>query len=715
MTQKHRMIMTGHARKSAAWCVALALAGSIATLSCTEDIDDSDMYTFTGETIEDFLVNNDSAFSSFNYILTRCGYDRILSSYGSGGGNYYTCFAPVNDAVTAYLDSLWNDTECKIEHNGMTENSLEGMSDSLCEDIALFHILGTEELTTSMEEGTSLRTLLGRSITVTTRLSDGATMLNSVAAITMRDYEVSNGVVHVIDNVIPRSNMTILRELQLDSARFSIFTEALDRTGLAELLEKDEDKELTADAPTTTEKNVYYIPTECSLGYTVFAETDEVFASYGITSFDELAAACAEWYATAATGPESKTQGWYDYYRNNNVEISTGTDYTSDYNVVNMFMRYHILEYSVNAEALVLDHNILTGYGWEGDTYDYYETMLDKTLVKTWLRKNDDIVYLNRYVENNTLTDEVEGLGSDEMHEVIYEGCEVNMDSVIAPINGYIYPIKDVLVYDWQVPNGVLNERIRVDALTMLPEMMSNDFRGMDADDITVLNGGTSCYRVLFYNDYFDNLVVYNGDNTAIHINVIAGGDDPNDYLCYRGDCLGCYGIYDFAVKLPPVPDGQYEFRVGFTCASHGSMLQYYIGESSDVEDMEAVDIPLDCRISTDFSDERLVQIGCVDIQDYETNPDDYEDRGLESDRTMRTHGYMRAPLNTCKSSNEDMIDRFECYQLRRILTTRKFEQKDYWLRLKTVLDDGNGTSIDFLEFCPVNVASNDEYLEDMY
>ena len=680
------------------------------TPSCTEDIDESDLYTFNGETIEDFLVNNDSAFSSFNYILERCGYDRILSSYGSGGGNYYTCFAPVNDAVAEYIDSLWNDTESKIAHNGMSENSLEGMSDSLCEDIAMFHILGTKCLTTDMSEGDNMRTLLGRLITVSTRLTDGATVLNSSAAITMKDYEVTNGVVHVIDHVIPRSNKTILREMQLDSARFAIFCEALERTDLSTILDKDEEKDLTADAPTPVSD--YYIPTECAIGYTLFAETDDVFARYGITSFDELAVACAEWYGAAATSPESKTQGWYDYYRNNNIEISTDTDYTSEHNVVNMFVRYHILPGAVNTTALVLDHSTLTGYGWEGDTYDYWETMLDKTLIKTWLRKNDDIVYINRYVENNTLTDEVEGLGSDAMHEVIYEGCEVYVDSVIAPINGYIYPINDILVYDWQVPNGTLNERMRVDAVTMLPEIWSNEFRGMTESELVVLNGGTDASRIRFPIDYFDNIVVYNGNNTTIDVDV------PNNYMNYRGDAFQGMGIFDFAIKLPPVPDGQYEIRINLNCMEHGTMLQYYLGETSDVNDMEAVDVPLDMRITSDFSDEHFIAIGCVDIQDYENNPDDYEDRGLESDRTMRSHGYMRGPLCTCRESDNTQISRFKPYQLRRILDTRKLEQKDYWMRLKTVLDDGNLERkfvIDYVEFCPVNIASNDQYLEDMY
>ena len=59
--------------------------------SCSEKIDESNLYTFTGETIEDFLLNRNDEFSDFNYVLKRTGYDKILSAYGT-----YTCFAPTN-------------------------------------------------------------------------------------------------------------------------------------------------------------------------------------------------------------------------------------------------------------------------------------------------------------------------------------------------------------------------------------------------------------------------------------------------------------------------------------------------------------------------------------------------------------------------------------------------------------------------------------------
>ena len=84
--------------------------------SCKEDIDESNLYTFTGETIEDYLENRSEQYSNFNYILKRIGYDKILAAYGT-----YTCFAPSNEAVQTYVDSLYADMSNKeLPHNGMT-------------------------------------------------------------------------------------------------------------------------------------------------------------------------------------------------------------------------------------------------------------------------------------------------------------------------------------------------------------------------------------------------------------------------------------------------------------------------------------------------------------------------------------------------------------------------------------------------------------------
>ena len=44
-------------------------------------------------------------------------------------------------------------------------------------------------------------------------------------------------------------------------------------------------------------------------------------------------------------------------------------------------------------------------------------------------------------------------------------------------LNGYYYVIDDILYYDEDVPNKVLNERLRFDVCALLPEQVTNGFR----------------------------------------------------------------------------------------------------------------------------------------------------------------------------------------------------------------------------------------------
>ncbi len=130
----------------------------ITIAGCTENIDNANLYTFTGETIEDYLINRSETFSDFNYILKRAGLDQLLSAYG-----VYTCFAPTNEAVEEYVDSLYDDmSNNNLPHNGMTKKGIEGLTDSLCIDIAKYHLSNTKVLTTDMNSGTTISTMLGR-------------------------------------------------------------------------------------------------------------------------------------------------------------------------------------------------------------------------------------------------------------------------------------------------------------------------------------------------------------------------------------------------------------------------------------------------------------------------------------------------------------------------------------------------------------------------
>ena len=88
--------------------VLLASCAALTLNSCKENIDDSNLYTFTGEMMIDHLRDNPD-FSSYYEILGRVHPSKRSSSTMhellAARGNY-TCFAPTNEAIDLYIDSL---------------------------------------------------------------------------------------------------------------------------------------------------------------------------------------------------------------------------------------------------------------------------------------------------------------------------------------------------------------------------------------------------------------------------------------------------------------------------------------------------------------------------------------------------------------------------------------------------------------------------------
>lgn len=96
------------------WGAALTLSAAIwgGVCSCSDNVDESNMYSFTGNTVTSFLEKTPE-FSSFSYILQKVKLsdksESTLSAMLSARGNY-TCFAPTNEAIQIYLDSIYNTT-----------------------------------------------------------------------------------------------------------------------------------------------------------------------------------------------------------------------------------------------------------------------------------------------------------------------------------------------------------------------------------------------------------------------------------------------------------------------------------------------------------------------------------------------------------------------------------------------------------------------------
>ena len=705
-------------------------AAALLLASCKAEPDDSTLYTFTGFTVEQYLAQHEDL-SNFNYIVKQARYDRILDSYGG-----YTVFAPNNAAVQNYIDSLYRDPEKAEEnpHNGMAEHGtlaegqhaqLEWLTDSLCKDITLYHIAGSSQTgatpitimdMSSDDNNKNVTTLLGRAITIAIDPAKGP-LLNEQVTITnidedSEDKTAVNGIVHTISDVLPRSNRLVGTQMaKMDG--YALFSEALEKTGLADsLLKTKKDKAVYEKADEDAGHLMIDEEYESLVKYTVFAESDDVFRAAGINTFADLVTYANKVYADA--------DQWYDYLRQYGLwsetahdyvkTVSTGNDYTSRNNALNMFVAYHLLGYGLRGDVVTTYFNVVPSgrHGWSGDSYDYYCTMLPNTLVKAWTVRKLSKTFLNRCVANNTMTDDFESLGKNQeaLHPVLIDGVELNR-AFTETLNGYIYNIGSPLVYNADVKNKVLNERLRIDWLSQLPEIMSNGWRYMYTNDV-----GKA--RIRFANDFFDGIRVYNGNNTHLGMNVRASLNTSSDksYSLYQGDSFRGTGRADFAIKLPPVPEGDYELRLDFTFAGHFGIVQYYLGRTNDPTDMQTLDIPMDCRMSADDP-----RVGWTDPRNDET----YEiDKGYTADKDLRNRKWMRGLLSLVRENqktSDDWIVRYRTDQIRRIVYTGHFDQGDYWLRVKSVLTDNPIAvfQLDYVEFMPLDLVTHPTLMEDMY
>ena len=699
-------------------------AAAMMVVGCNPEPDESSRFVETQETIGT-MIDQDASLSSFNYILQRSGMDRMMKSYGQ-----YTCFAPSNEAVAAYIDSLYNVDET---HSSMTANSLEGLSDSLCNDIALYHIVSTLQTLGNLGgNGKTITTMLRR--TMNSSVDDeGQIVLNSRARIigsndVTGEVEASNGILYRLDQVVPRNNSK-MNDVFAELEGYSIFAEALKRTGLADSISVTQKTDPETGAPRTytltdcldnmANNAECYWPKTCDVKFTIFAESDEVInsslRSAGISAegFDGLVEYCKQVYAGAA--------GWYNYVSEKGIQISTGTDYENRFNVLNMFVAYHILYCGMPYNQLVFMrpstvNNPPAGLLWNycngGEPYDYYETMLPNTLMKIWNPRNTagSRIYINRWVQNNTLTDTPNSQGTTAMHPLMQAGVEVEDPNLTikdkgTTLNGYIIPIKSMLVYDTNVPNGVLNERLRFDSSTFLPELVNNGFRYLSVDEASGLNSGGHGTRLAFPLDFFDNVVCYSAE-TVLRYNV------KGWYRAYQADAFQGWGNYDLAVRIPPVPTGTYELRLFYSPMEHAGMMQFYMGKSSAKNTMNALGIPLDARI-----DETDPLIGWTPFYDE-------DDQGVATDQAMRNRGYMRGPYSffggtNVTSGNETSAN---CRgdgvaTLRLILGTAQYLQsEDHWFRIKSVIDDKDlKWQLDFIELVPTGIINNNQYAEDWY
>ena len=208
------MKMMNYIKKCCGAALLIAAISAVTLNSCSEKIDESSLYTFTGEMMTDHFENNPETFSSYLTILSRVHLSKRSSStlkeLLDARGNY-TCFAPTNEAITLYIDSL-------LKIGQVSSTDINELPDSVAEDIVFNSIIenGNDEAfqTTSFSnnEPLSLTNMNGRYITPSYGNDDANNTIiyiNINSKIIDGDIEVENGYIHTVDHVLSPSKASI--------------------------------------------------------------------------------------------------------------------------------------------------------------------------------------------------------------------------------------------------------------------------------------------------------------------------------------------------------------------------------------------------------------------------------------------------------------------------------------------------------------------------
>ncbi|MBQ2970560.1 MAG: fasciclin domain-containing protein [Bacteroidaceae bacterium] len=659
------------------WKAKIGAATMIATMafsSCQEHIDAGARYTFTGHTVASFLESHKDVYSSFIEILTRGECFSLMKAYGE-----YTCFAPTNDAIARYLveqDSIYWASYAAGDPiwTGITSPELSELSDSMCKVISQTHILSDPYLTTDME-GDIIPTMNmnDRYLSLGYAVDENnlnVLLINGTAKIIAKDEEVENGVVHTLAGVLnPSTNMTPTQIKEHEY--FRIFSEALELTGYDDMMQLYKDETYTdGDKQHLDIKLEGYCPypSDRYYGFTAFVESDQVFAKYGVFTLEDLIAKSAEWYPNA----------------------DANAPYTSKENPLNQFVGYHLINKKIPYSRLVCYNISLNNFDSEknlvnySDRNEFYETMNNRLMKVSVPRSN------SKFQSTRLINYSREGANQPEMEEHInikvYDPNDFRSldtlyaDFVSEALNGSINVIDKVLIYNEdEMAGNVLNCIIRFDASTLCPELTNNDIRWRSRD-----KAGSNAGEIYIPNGYCSNMKVYSDE--TMHF-----------YLCpytnwhnYQGDEMMTLGALDFAYKLPPVPAGTYEIRMGYQSETVRHIIQFYV-------DGEVAGIPVDLRIPANNP-----SIGWV--KDSET-----DDNGVANDKEMKNRGYLKAP--TTYKYNGSIIVRDEASTIRKVIATKYLSEGEHWIRFKSVFegDDGKAQFMhDYFEIVPMTFLRNE-------
>ncbi len=693
---------------------------------CKEDVDTSSRYVFREETISSYLAKHEQYSEYYRLIgevsvskYTGTKVRQLLSARG-----HYTTFAPTNEAIQEYLDTLvtqglipvasWDAFEDEHKRDSIYQvivyNSIIDSGDDYSE-----YEINSLPMPTSTSQSVEipLPNMNDRKLVVQYTDQPDSLLINDCNIDPLnRDILCINGVIHSMHSVISPSNNTmdyILRKyIEDENSGYMVSAKLVYACGLSEILSANRDEEyedayqsgskipLTSKSVGDGGEETFHTPEHRYYGFTFFAETDDFWTQ-----------------AIGKAVTDITVEDVMDYLVRQGVypEATRDKDYESEDNLLNQFVTYHLLPERLPANRLIYHYNEI-GYDINKKTpsvatMEFYTTMGKRRLLKIFESRESNGVYLNRFPNlDNDRRGTYHELSCDADKEGIAIG-EPNLEGENNVRNGIIYPIDKLLWYSDDTRDNLQKQRIRWSVPSMWPEFMNNDIRCSDITDEKHKN-------VYIPTDmeykYLEDVDI--SKETQFFYWTGRGMNWAN----MQGDEMTIRGLSDCTMRLPPVPRrGVYELR--FAIQSGGSrrgMVQFYWG--SNKEKLAAMGIPMDLRQGGDNTLHTSNGYVASDIG-YERDTDD-DDFNAEVDKRLRNNGFMKGcnqysaggPGNatTMRGSNA-------C--IRRIIIRETMDPDlTYYIRFKTVMDDRTRFFyMDYLEYCAKDVYDNPENPEDIW
>ena len=443
--------------------------------------------------------------------------------------------------------------------------------------------------------------------------------------------------------------------------------------------------------------------------YTVFLVTDSILSDYndnycngGIHNLEELRQYAYKVY------PEGK-------------ELPD----TSRASSLNMLISYHILPCwlsydQLNTSQIEIRQRHL--HFQEHDMEDFFETMLPHSIMRISTPYPTIATPLGIYINRRgTLAT---GLITEGIRIAQFDTeYDLPTGQTNNCLNGGYHYINKLLVYDESTKEMALNCRMRIMASTLSPDFINSGGRGRlnkKGDNIDKMS--------MAYKSGFCKNFLWEEDKTYFHVRY---RDASFGY--YNGDVTVIRGLFDIALKLPPVPfDDMYEIRISnnsLAGSSHNDrcVVQFFTHHYNSTNDADLYwrdwnwqpqRTPIDLSIGGD--DDRIGMVPDNDDRYENLTSAQKEDAITQNDRLMRENGYMKAPDTYTKSGStsycgDEIRTDMACY---RIIICNEYlkANEDYYLRIQKCDENPSSVCIfDFIEIVPSSVYSGINGPEDRH